>query len=66
MPLVAFRYRQGTDDGRHFIHCTSFGLVGFGDKIRREDGRVFALNTGHDTMITQPQELANILLQQIE
>jgi pimeloyl-ACP methyl ester carboxylesterase len=47
---------------RSFIHCTQFGLGGFGEKIRREGGTVFALNTGHDAMITQPQALAEILL----
>jgi hypothetical protein len=47
---------------RSFIHCRQFGLGGFGEKIRREGGTVFALNTGHDAMITRPQELAAILL----
>jgi hypothetical protein len=47
---------------RSFIHCTQFGLGGFGTKIRREGGTVFTLNTGHDAMITQPQALADILL----
>jgi pimeloyl-ACP methyl ester carboxylesterase len=48
---------------RSFIHCRQFGLGAFGEKIRREGGTVFALNTGHDAMITQPQQLAEILLQ---
>jgi len=47
---------------RSFIHCTQFGLGAFGEKIRREGGTVFTLNTGHDAMITQPQALADILL----
>jgi pimeloyl-ACP methyl ester carboxylesterase len=46
-----------------FIHCTQFGLGAFGEKIRREGGTVFPLNTGHDAMITQPQALADILVQ---
>lgn len=48
---------------RSFIHCTQFGLGGFGEKIRREGETVFALNNGHNAMITEPQELAGILLQ---
>ncbi len=49
---------------RSFIHCRQFGLGAFGEKIRREGGTVFGLNTGHDAMITQPQELAAILFKQ--
>lgn len=48
---------------RSFIHCTQFGLGAFGEKIRSEGGRVFTLNTGHDAMITQPQAVAEILVQ---
>ena len=48
---------------RSFIHCAQFGLGVFGEKIRREGGTVFTLNTGHDAMITQPQALADILVQ---
>lgn len=47
---------------RSFVHCAQFGLGAFGDKISREGGKVFTLDTGHDAMITQPQALAEILL----
>jgi pimeloyl-ACP methyl ester carboxylesterase len=50
---------------RSFIHCRQFGLGGFGEKIRREGGQVFALDTGHDAMITRPQALAEILLKHV-
>ena len=49
---------------RSFIHCTQFGLSSvFAEKIHGEGGTVFTLNTGHDAMITQPQALANMLVQ---
>lgn len=46
---------------RYSVHCTQFGLGGFADKIRREGGTVFELDTGHDAMITEPRKLATIL-----
>jgi pimeloyl-ACP methyl ester carboxylesterase len=50
---------------RSFIHCAQFGLGGFGEKIRGEGGDVYSLDTGHDAMVTEPQELAEILLQHL-
>ncbi len=50
---------------RSFIHCTQFGLGGFGEKIRGEGGDVYSLDTGHDAMVTQPRELAEILLKHV-
>jgi pimeloyl-ACP methyl ester carboxylesterase len=50
---------------RSFIHCAQFGLGGFGEKIRAEGGKVYTLNCGHDAMVIQPAELADILLQHI-
>lgn len=47
---------------RSFIHCTHFGLGGFGEKIRGEGGEVFSLDCGHDAMVIQPAALAAILL----
>jgi hypothetical protein len=44
---------------RYFVHCTQFAL-GFADKIRKEGGRVFELNTGHDAIFTEPRKLALI------
>jgi len=46
---------------RYFIHCTQFGLGGFGEKIRSEGGTVYDLDTGHDAMITEPEKLASIM-----
>jgi pimeloyl-ACP methyl ester carboxylesterase len=46
---------------RYFLHCTQFGMGGFAEKIRREGGTVFELDTGHDAMITKPEELSLIL-----
>jgi pimeloyl-ACP methyl ester carboxylesterase len=46
---------------RYFIHCTQFGLGGFGEKLRQEGGTVFDLDTGHDAMITEPEKLSSIL-----
>ncbi len=46
---------------RYFIHCTQFGLGDFAEKIRREGGIVFDLDTGHDAMITEPEKLSTIL-----
>jgi pimeloyl-ACP methyl ester carboxylesterase len=47
---------------RYFIHCTQFGLGNFGEKIKSEGGKEFAINTGHDAMIIKPKELAEVLL----
>jgi len=46
---------------RHFVHCTQSGMGGFAEKIRREGGTVFDLDTGHDAMITEPEKLSSIL-----
>jgi len=46
---------------RYFVHCTQFGMGGFAEKIRREGGLVFDLDTGHDAMITEPERLSLIL-----
>jgi hypothetical protein len=46
---------------RYFIHCMQFGLGDFAEKIRREGGTVFELDTGHDAMITEPEKLSSIL-----
>ncbi len=46
---------------RYFVHCTQFGLGEFAEKIRREGGMVFDLDTGHDAMITEPEKLSSIL-----
>jgi len=46
---------------RYFVHCTQFGLGEFAEKIRREGGTVFDLDTGHDAMITEPDKLSSIL-----
>jgi pimeloyl-ACP methyl ester carboxylesterase len=46
---------------RYFVHCTQSGLGGFAEKIRREGGTVFDLDTGHDAMITEPEKLSSIL-----
>jgi len=46
---------------RYFVHCTQFGMEGFAEKIRREGGTVFDLDTGHDAMITEPEKLSSIL-----
>ena len=46
---------------RYFVHCTQFGLGDFAEKIRREGGTVFDLDTGHDAMITEPEKLSSIL-----
>ena len=46
---------------RFFVHCTQFGLGEFAEKIRREGGTVFDLDTGHDAMITEPERLSAIL-----
>ena len=48
---------------RSFVHCAQFGLGGFGEKIRSEGGTVFTLDCGHDAMVLQPEELADILRQ---
>ena len=45
---------------RFFVHCTRFGLGGFAEKVRREGGTVFDLDTGHDAMITEPEKLSSI------
>jgi hypothetical protein len=45
----------------YFVHRAQFGLGGFADKIRRDGGRVFDFDTGHDAMITEPEKLAVIL-----
>jgi hypothetical protein len=52
---------SGKEVLRSFIHCTQFGAGGFGEKIRREGGMVFELNSGYDAMIKQLQALAAIL-----
>jgi pimeloyl-ACP methyl ester carboxylesterase len=46
---------------RYFVHCTQSGLGGFAEKIRREGGTVFDLETGHDAMIIEPEKLSSIL-----
>ena len=46
---------------RYFVHCTQFGLGDFAEKIRREEGTVFELDTGHDAMIIEPEKLSSIL-----
>jgi len=46
---------------RYFVHCTQSGLGGFAEKIQRERGTVFELDTGHDAMITEPEKLSSIL-----
>jgi pimeloyl-ACP methyl ester carboxylesterase len=47
---------------RYFVQCTQFGLGDFAEKIRREGGTVFDLDTGHDAMITEPEKLSSILV----
>jgi pimeloyl-ACP methyl ester carboxylesterase len=46
---------------RYFVHCTQSGLGGFAEKIQREGGTVFELDTGHDAMITEPEKVSSIL-----
>ena len=46
---------------RYFVHCTQFGMGGFAERIRKEGGKVFELDAGHDAMITEPKKLAVIL-----
>jgi hypothetical protein len=46
---------------RYFIHCIRFGLGDFAEKIRREKGTVFDLDSGHDAMIIEPEKLSSIL-----
>jgi pimeloyl-ACP methyl ester carboxylesterase len=46
---------------RYFVHCTQFGLGDFAEKIRREQGTVFELDSGHDAMIIEPEKLSSIL-----
>jgi pimeloyl-ACP methyl ester carboxylesterase len=46
---------------RYFVHYTQSGMGGFAEKIRREGGTVFELDTGHDAMITEPEKLSSIL-----
>ena len=46
---------------RYFVHCTQFGLGGFGERLRQEGGTVFELEAGHDAMVTEPKKLAVIL-----
>jgi pimeloyl-ACP methyl ester carboxylesterase len=46
---------------RYFVHCTQFGMGGFAEKIKREGGTAFELNSGHDAMITEPKKLSLIL-----
>ena len=46
---------------RYFIHCSKFGLGGFAEKVRREGGTVFEIDSGHDAMIIEPKELSLIL-----
>ena len=45
----------------YFVHCTQSGMRVFAEKIRREGGTVFDLDTGHDAMITEPEKLSSIL-----
>jgi len=45
---------------RYFVHCVKFGLGGFAEKIRREGGTVFELDTGHDAMVIEPEKLSSI------
>jgi hypothetical protein len=45
----------------YFVHCTQSGMRGFAEKIRREKGTVFELDTGHNAMITEPEKLSSIL-----
>jgi hypothetical protein len=47
---------------RYFVHCTQFGLGDFAEKIRREGGTVFEMDSGHDAMIIQPEKLSSILV----
>jgi pimeloyl-ACP methyl ester carboxylesterase len=46
---------------RYFVHCTQFGLGDFAEKLRREKGTVFELDSGHDAMIIEPEKLSSIL-----
>ena len=46
---------------RYFIHCIRFGLGDFAEKIRREKGTVFDLDSGHDAMVIEPEKLSLIL-----
>jgi hypothetical protein len=46
---------------RYYIHCLKFGLGDFAEKIRREAGTVFDLDSGHDAMIIEPEKLSSIL-----
>ncbi|HEU0075909.1 MAG TPA: alpha/beta fold hydrolase [Dehalococcoidia bacterium] len=46
---------------RSFIHCTQFGLGGFAELMRSEGGHVYTLDCGHDAMVIQPAELAEVL-----
>ncbi len=46
---------------RYFVHCTQFGLGDFAEKLRREGGSVFDLDSGHDAMIIEPEKLSSIL-----
>ena len=46
---------------RYFIHCSQFGLGGFAEKVRREGGTVFEIDSGHDAMIIEPKELSLML-----
>jgi hypothetical protein len=36
-------------------------MGGFAEKIRREGGLVFDLDTGHDVMKTEPERLSSVL-----
>ena len=49
---------------RTFIHCSAWaGFTAYADRARTEPGwRVRELATGHDAMITAPEDLAQLLL----
>ncbi len=49
---------------RTFINCTATGwFTSFAERARWESGwRYYELHTGHDAMVTAPQELVDILL----
>ena len=47
---------------RSFILCGESGFDPVAEQARQSDWGLYQLDTGHDPMITKPQEVAEILL----
>jgi len=47
---------------RTYIVCTESGFGAEGERAKREGWAYHELQTGHDAMVTMPQELAAVLI----